>query len=56
MTKENVDALKDSVRTLTETLKHVESISGDLSKMSGDRAIQNNLKQLIEALSKVLSD
>jgi len=55
MTEENVVALKESVRTLTETLKHVESISGDLSKMSGDRAIQNNLKQLIEALSKVLS-
>lgn len=44
------------VRTLTETLKHVESISGNLSKMSGDRSIQNNLKQLIEALSKLLAD
>ena len=42
--------------TLTKTLEHIESISGDVGGLTGDSKVRGNLKQLIEALSRLVSD
>ncbi|KAH9300236.1 hypothetical protein KI387_011819, partial [Taxus chinensis] len=51
LTPENTDLLRQSVSTLIMTLKNIESISGDISDMTGDAATRHNLKQLIDSLS-----
>jgi len=56
MTPENVAALRDSVLTLTQTLKHLESMSGEWGKLTSDRATQTNVRQLVEALSRLVSE
>jgi len=56
LTEENVRALRESVRTLTRTLEHVESISGDVGGLTGDGRVKANVRQLIEALSRITSD
>ncbi|CAG9462530.1 unnamed protein product [Pedinophyceae sp. YPF-701] len=56
LTKDNVGSLKESVQTLTKTLQHIEGITGDMAGLTGDRGVQSNLKQLIEALSRLISD
>ena len=56
LTDDNVSALRDSVVTLTKTLEHIESISGDVGGLTGDSKVRGNLKQLIEALSRLVSD
>lgn len=68
----NVQALKDAVvrcgvcvnkdfdtiiqMTLTRTLDHIQSITGDIGGLTGDSKVQSNLKQLIEALSRLVAD
>jgi ABC-type transporter Mla subunit MlaD len=56
LTEGNVRALRDSVQTLTRTLQHVERIAGDLGGMTSDPKVTANLKQLIEALSRLVAD
>ena len=48
--------LRESVATLTDTLKHVEAISNDVSSMTGDSATKQNLRHLIQSLSRLVSD
>lgn len=56
LTEDNVQALRGSVKTLTKTLEHVESISGDVGGLAADSRVKANLKQLIEALSRLTTD
>lgn len=56
LTPDNVDALRGSVKTLTKTLEHVEAISGDVGGLTADSRVKANLKQLIEALSRLTVD
>jgi ABC-type transporter Mla subunit MlaD len=56
LTEGNVQALRESVQTLTKTLQHVERITGDLGGMTSDKRVTSNLKQLIEALSRLVAD
>ncbi|CAM6011871.1 unnamed protein product [Sphagnum balticum] len=56
LTSENRDLLRDSVSTLSKTLKHVESISADVSGVTGDSRTRHNLRQLIESLSRLVTD
>ena len=54
LTEDNVRALRDAVMTLTRTLEHIESISGDVGGITGDGKVKTNVKQLIEALSRIV--
>ena len=56
LTDGNVQALRESVQTLTKTLQHVERITGDLGGLTSDKKVTANLKQLIEALSRLVAD
>jgi ABC-type transporter Mla subunit MlaD len=56
LTDNNVKALRESVLTLTKTLQNIERITGDLGVMTGDKKVTANLKQLIEALSRLVAD
>lgn len=56
LTEENVIALRKSVQTLTKTLENVESISGDVGGLTGDSKVKSHFKQLVEALSRIVSD
>lgn len=56
MTPENMELLRQSVSTLTKTLKNIESISGDVSGLTGDATTRHNLKILIESLSRLVAD
>ena len=56
LTEGNVQALRESVQTLTKTLQHVERITGDLGGLTSDKRVTANLKQLIEALSRLVTD
>jgi len=56
LTENNVLALRESVQTLTKTLQHVERITGDLGGLTSDKRVTTNLKQLIEALSRLVTD
>ncbi|KAI5075009.1 hypothetical protein GOP47_0010970 [Adiantum capillus-veneris] len=56
LTPENRELLRQSVMTLTKTLKNVESISGDVSGITGDAATRHNLKHLVESLSRLLAN
>ena len=56
LTEDNVVALRGSVKTLTKTLEHVEAISGDVGGLTADSRVKANLKQLIEALSRLTVD
>ena len=49
-------ALRRSVQTLTKTLDNVEGISGDLGGVTGDSKVKSHFKQLVEALSRIVSD
>lgn len=56
MTEDNVEAIRGSVTVLTRTLEHVEAISGDVGGLTADSRVKANLKQLIEALSRLSVD
>ncbi|QDZ23732.1 MlaD domain-containing protein [Chloropicon primus] len=56
LTEENLVLLKESVGTLVNTLKNIESISGSVSGLTGDSATQANIKQLIQSLSRIIVD
>lgn len=56
LTSENTALLRQSVATLTSTLKHLEVISGGVSVVTGDSGTQYNLKNLIESLSRLVGD
>lgn len=56
LTEDNVEALRSSVTVLTRTLEHVEAISGDVGALTADSRVKANLKQLIEALSRLSID
>ena len=56
LTTENVEALRDSVLTLTRTLDHIEAISGDVGGLTADSKVKGNFKQLVEALSRLVTD
>lgn len=53
---ENVNALRQSVSTLTKTLQHIESIAGDMGQMTADDSVRTALRQLIEAFSRLVDD
>lgn len=56
LTPDNVAALRDAVRTLTRTLEHVEAVARDVGGVTGDARVRGNLKQLIQALSRIVAD
>jgi len=56
LTSANMELLRDSVSTLTKTLQHAESISRDVSGVTGDAKTRSNLKQLIESLSRLVTE
>ena len=56
LTTENVEALRDSVLTLTRTLDHIEAISGDVGGLTADTKVKGNFKQLVDALSRLVTD
>ena len=56
LTENNVKALRESVQTLTKTLQHIERITGDMGGLTSDKRVTSNLKQLIEALSRIVVD
>mmetsp|Transcript_15027 Transcript_15027/g.45378 ORF Transcript_15027/g.45378 Transcript_15027/m.45378 type:complete len:407 (-) Transcript_15027:771-1991(-) len=56
LTEDNVEAIRGSVTVLTRTLEHVEAISGDVGGLTADSRVKANLKQLIEALSRLSVD
>lgn len=56
LNEENTELLRQSVSTLTKTLKHIEGISGDVSSLTGDSSTRNSLRQLIQSLSRLLQD
>eukprot|EP00210_Caulerpa_lentillifera_P007115 g6807.t1 len=53
---DNVEALRESVKTLTSTLKSVERMASDASVFTGDRRVMSSLKRLIEAMSRMMED
>ncbi|KAL6766321.1 TGD2 [Auxenochlorella protothecoides x Auxenochlorella symbiontica] len=56
LTDGNVRALREAVQTLTKTLAHIERIAGEFGTLSGDKRVVANLKQFIEALSRLVAD
>ncbi len=56
LTRENVQALRDSIITLTKCAENIEAVSNDFAGVTGDSKVKVHLKQLIEALSRVVSD
>ena len=56
LTPENTALIRDSVRTLYKTLQHIESVSRDVSSLTGDVDTQHNLRMLIQSLSRMISD
>lgn len=56
LTDDNVRALRDAVQTLTRTLTHIERVVDDFGGLTGDRRVISNLKQFIEALSRLVAD
>ena len=54
LTEENTELLRQSVGTLTKTLQHVEAVSGDVASLTGDPATRQNLRQLIQSLSRLV--
>lgn len=56
LSEANVRALRESVQTLSKTLAHIERITGDLGGLTSDKRVTGNLKQLIEALSRLVAD
>lgn len=51
-----MQALKESIQTLTKTLENIETITGDVGGVTGDQKVKSHVKQLIEALSRIVSD
>jgi hypothetical protein len=56
LTDDNVRALRSAVLTLCKVLEHVESISADVSTFSRDSGVQQNLKTLITAFSRIIEE
>uniref|UniRef100_A0A061RFD7 Atp-binding cassette superfamily n=1 Tax=Tetraselmis sp. GSL018 TaxID=582737 RepID=A0A061RFD7_9CHLO len=56
LTKDNVQALNHSVLTLAKTLENIESISGSMGSVVADRGVQTNMRQLVEALSRMVGE
>ena len=56
LTEDNVRALRESIQTLTKTLENIENITGDVGGVTGDSKVKSHVKQLIEALSRIISD
>jgi len=51
---ENVKLARQTAETLKKTLENVESVSGDMSVLTHDPAVQANLKRLIVGLSRLV--
>ena len=56
LTSENVRALRESILTLTRTMEHIEGISGDVGGLTGDAKVKAHVRQLVEALSRIVAD
>ena len=54
LTDENQEALRQSITIMTKTLQHMEKVSGDISSVSGDPATRQNLRHLIQCLSRLV--
>jgi hypothetical protein len=54
--EDNVAELKRAIKTLTSTLRNIESITGDVAGLSGDSSAHASLRQLIEAFSRLVAD
>ena len=54
LTDDNQENLRLSISTLTKTLQNVEKVSGDVSNVSGDPATRQNLRHLIQSLSRLV--
>eukprot|EP01025_Chloroclados_australasicus_P034030 TRINITY_DN3484_c1_g1_i1.p2 TRINITY_DN3484_c1_g1~~TRINITY_DN3484_c1_g1_i1.p2 ORF type:complete len:390 (+),score=24.42 TRINITY_DN3484_c1_g1_i1:46-1170(+) len=52
----NVQALREAVTSLTKTLKHIEGIAGDVGAMTGDDRVRSSMRQIIEALGRLVED
>eukprot|EP01023_Acetabularia_acetabulum_P024614 TRINITY_DN23720_c2_g1_i1.p1 TRINITY_DN23720_c2_g1~~TRINITY_DN23720_c2_g1_i1.p1 ORF type:complete len:411 (-),score=47.85 TRINITY_DN23720_c2_g1_i1:959-2149(-) len=52
----NVQALRESVSTLTHTLRHIEGIAGDVGVLTGDDRVRSSMRQIIEALGRLVED
>lgn len=53
---DNINALRQSVKTLTKTLQHIENIAGDMGVMTSDDSVRSSLRQLVEAFSRLVDD
>ena len=54
LTDENQEMLRQSITIMTKTLQHMEKVSGDISSVSGDPATRQNLRHLIQCLSRLV--
>ena len=54
LTDENQEALRQSITIMTKTLQHMEKVSGDIASVSGDPATRQNLRHLIQCLSRLV--
>ncbi|XP_074587282.1 protein TRIGALACTOSYLDIACYLGLYCEROL 2, chloroplastic-like [Curcuma longa] len=54
ITPDNAELIRESILTLIFTLKNIESISSDISGLTGDEPTRKNLKLLIRSLSRLL--
>eukprot|EP01024_Parvocaulis_polyphysoides_P052263 TRINITY_DN5155_c0_g2_i5.p1 TRINITY_DN5155_c0_g2~~TRINITY_DN5155_c0_g2_i5.p1 ORF type:complete len:377 (-),score=49.12 TRINITY_DN5155_c0_g2_i5:256-1386(-) len=52
----NVQALREAVTTLTRTLRHIEGITGDVGVLTGDDRVRSSMRQIIEALGRLVED
>ena len=54
LTDDNQEMLRQSITIMTKTLQHMEKVSGDISSVSGDPATRQNLRHLIQCLSRLV--
>lgn len=53
---DNVQALRQSIATLTKTLQHIESIAGSVGQATSDDGVRSSLRTLIESFSRLVDD
>ncbi|XP_051139602.1 protein TRIGALACTOSYLDIACYLGLYCEROL 2, chloroplastic-like isoform X2 [Andrographis paniculata] len=51
---ENTELIQNSIHALVLTLKNIENISTDISGLTGDKTLKENLKLLIKSLNRLL--
>ena len=56
MTDDNMLHIRESIYTLTETLKNVEKLTGDVSSITGDPNTKHDIRNLIQSMSRLVSE